>query len=97
MLPVQFSAKIGEGTNTCLGDRCSFIFLFLLDGYYILCLEAFGALLYREFNFLALFKGAEAITADSGEVYENIRSIFLRKETITFTTVEPFDGSDHSI
>jgi hypothetical protein len=60
-------------------------------------LGAFLTLGHREFNTLSLFQIAEAIAADSAEVYEHILAAVTRNEAEAFRAVEPFNGSLFSI
>jgi hypothetical protein len=62
----------------------------------VFSLKALLALLYGKFYTLAFFESAEAIALNCREMHEYICSVFLGEETITFATVEPFYGPDHS-
>jgi hypothetical protein len=62
----------------------------------VFSLKALLALFNGKFDALAFFESAEAIALNRREMYEYVCPVFLGEEAITFTTVEPFYGSDHS-
>src|SRR6266545_2770703 len=55
------------------------------------CMQTLGDLFDSEFNFLSFFQVTETVALNSGEMDENIRSIFAGDKAVAFGTIEPFD------
>ena len=59
-------------------------------------LRSLWALGYLKLDFLALFKGFEAVALDGAIVNENVRRAWLLDKTITLRVVKPLDLTGYS-
>jgi len=59
----------------------------------VVCLRAFIAGHFDELHALPFFQGAMAFTDDRTEMHEQVFTTLALDESVTFTTVEPFNGS----
>lgn len=48
-----------------------------------------------ELNGLTFVERFESVALNSGEVDKNVKSFFIRNETVTFFRVEPFNSTSH--
>ncbi|MCY1177022.1 hypothetical protein D9M73_173120 [compost metagenome] len=69
-----------------VGDESAF-------GLNFVSLHAFLALHSNESHFLTLFQALEAVTLNSAEMHEQIRTAFWSDKTKTFLVVKPLDGT----
>jgi hypothetical protein len=61
---------------------------------YVRSLRAFWTLFNSELNLLSFFQIAVAISRDSGEVDEYVRTVLALNESVAFAGIEPFDRTD---
>jgi hypothetical protein len=64
-----------------------------LDGAYVLCLPALGALYDVELDALAFLKAAEALCLDGGVMDEYVLAVFTAQKAEALCVVKPLNGA----